>query len=250
MKSQVDVISISQVAETSIQPKAMTARPALSLLERPAPVGSKTTMTSSKFVEIILVVCVLFETSHGCGSKKASISWENKVFEAVHSGNVTKVRGVIGGVVALVGLENLERIVNIAKEGDWRWRQECPWTLLHEAVRYSHPDVVQFLLESGAEVDFPCPQNDGGKETPLFLAVREAKDRMEEEEAAKAVMAVWLLLEGRADPNTVGYTIYIIVASALDNNLSDRRFCQQFKIVAVSDKDWPTLKKVRSIEQI
>ena len=39
-----------------------------------------------------------------------------------------------------------------------------------------------------------------------------------------------------------------IVASALENNLSDRRFCRQFKFVAVSDKGWPTLKKVRSVE--
>ena len=37
------------------------------------------------------------------------------MFEAVHEGNVTNVRRVLQEVVDLVGLDNLARIVNIAK---------------------------------------------------------------------------------------------------------------------------------------
>ena len=73
--------------------------------------------------------------------------------------------------------------------------------------------------------------------------------------AAKALlvkMAAKKQCEGTDCPTgccpEVNWTIYIIVASALDNILSDRRFCRQFKIVAVLDKGWPTLKKMRSIE--
>ena len=54
--------------------------------------------------------------------------------------------------------------------------------------------------------------------------------------------------DDQLDEDGLKVTIYKIVGSVLENDLSDRILCQQFKFVAVSDKGLPTLKKVRSID--
>ena len=76
-------------------------------------------MAPGTYLRLLMVFCAFAKSTLCCGSKRARVSWQDKVFEAVHEGNVTKVRGVIQEVVDLVGLENLGKIVNIAKVGRW-----------------------------------------------------------------------------------------------------------------------------------
>ena len=67
---------------------------------------------------ILLICCALAKSTQCCGTKRARASWQDRLFEAVHDGNVTKVREVIQEVVDLAGLDNLARIVNSGKSED------------------------------------------------------------------------------------------------------------------------------------
>ena len=123
-------------------------------------------------------------------------------------------------------------------------RQLCQWTLLHAASLSTHPEVVDLLLGAGAEVDAPCVQYDGGKETPLLRAVANIKENDRPDEAVEVVR---ILLEAGADTNTVGLWGRTVLIDILDSRWASPSTLEVLKMLLEHGVDPNTVHPPRRI---
>lgn len=67
---------------------------------------------------------------------------------------------------------DLEQVEELLEQIDLKARDRLGWTVLARAAQEGDPDIVEALLEAGAEVDF------GGPQTPLYCALEQRHENI------------------------------------------------------------------------